>query len=122
MSSQRETVEIIDKLIELTQHNSLSWQAYEPSADMTNGDLRTELTYVTTYLNRKIRIYKQSYKYFMDETSFSWSDRVVFEMIDDNDNSLWEFPQTSNTWDLLNAVQYSNSKVGDFYKDMFSGQ
>lgn len=122
MSSQRETVEIIDKLIELTQHNSISWQVNEPSADMTNGDLRTELTYVTTYLNKKLRVYKQSYKHFMDEISFCWSNRVVFEMIDNNENSLWTFPQTNNTWDLLNAVQYSNSKVGDFYKDMFGEQ
>jgi 2-C-methyl-D-erythritol 4-phosphate cytidylyltransferase len=55
----------------------------------------------------------------MDESQYHLDSKMVFEFIDQSGNSLWQFPQTSNAWDLLNAVQYQNSNVSDFYRDMF---
>ena len=119
MSSQRETIEIIDKLLELTQHGNITWSSDEPPYNLTSADVRIQLVYVTQYLNRNIRLYEKEYKYFVDEAQFHWQSRSVFEFIDESGNTLWEFPQTANAWDLLKAIQYKNSQVDDFYKNMF---
>ena len=115
MSSHRETVEIVDKLIELTQHNQLIWESSEPPYNLTGPDVRIDLVYTTDYLDRCIRIYQKGYKSYIDDVQFFWDSRIIFEFIDSSGNSLWQFPQTSNTYDLLNSIQYQSSKVGDFY-------
>jgi len=116
----RETIKVVDKLIELTQHNELSWESSEPPYNLTSPDVRIDLVYTTYYLNRYIRIYQKNYKYYIDDVQYTWDSRIVFEFIDESGNSLWQFPQTNNAWDLLKAIQYQNSNVSDFYKEIFS--
>ncbi len=116
----RETIEVVDKLIELTQHNELSWESSEPPNNLTGPDVRIDLVYTTHYLNRYIRIYQKNYKSYIDDMQFIWDSRIVFEFIDQSENSLWQFPQTHNAWDLLKSIQYQNSKVSDFYKEIFN--
>ena len=119
MSSHRETVEIVDKLIELTQHNQLIWESSEPPYNLTGPDVRIDLVYTTDYLDRCIRIYQKGYKLYIDDVQFFWDSRIIFEFIDLSGNSLWQFPQTSNVWDLLRSIQYQNSNISDFYKQIF---
>jgi len=119
MSSQRETVEIIDKLLELTQLDELSWKSIDPPYNLTSADVRVQLVYMAKYLQKNIRVYEQEYKYFVDEDKFYWQKRMMFEFVDESDNVLWTFPKTENAWDLLKAIQYKNSQVSDFYKSMF---
>ncbi len=119
MASKKETVEIIDKLIELTQHNQIIWQSASPPDYMRGADSRVDLVYLTRYLGQIIRLYKKHYKYYIDESQFVWDERIYFEFIDENGSTLWEFPQTPNAYELLKSVMYRNSQVGSFYNELF---
>ena len=118
MVSRRETVEIVDKLIELTQHNNVVWESSKPPDNLTGTDVRIDLVYTAFHLNKHIRIYQKEYKLFMGKSRQNWDSEVVFEFIDPSGHSLLQFPETNNVVNLFNAVQYQNSKVSDFYKDL----
>ena len=119
MSSERETIEIVDRLLELTQNAEISWEAREVPYTLRCPDTRIELVYVTLYLGKNIRLYSGEYKHYTDESEFHWSGYINLEFTDDEENILWSFPRTSNTLDLLRSVQYENAQVSDFYKEMF---
>ena len=114
MVSRKEPVEKVDKLIELTQHNKVVWKSSETPDNLTGPDLRIELVYIAFHLNKYIRIYQKAYKSFPDEFQYT----VVFEFIDTSGHSLLQFPETNNVVNLFNAVQYQNSKMSDFYKEL----
>ena len=66
MFSIRQAVEIVDKLIELTQHNQIFWGTTNPISPMIGPDSRVDLVYITEYIGRNIRVYKQHFKYYLD--------------------------------------------------------
>lgn len=119
MTSQRETVEIVDKLIELTQHGNLVWSGSDAPYNLTSKDVRVGLVYKSHYLNKTLRVYHNQFKYYIDESSYVWDNEINFEIIDNNENVLWRFPATSNISNLLSAIQYQTSQVGNFYQEMF---
>lgn len=119
MFNRRQTVEIIDKLIELTQHSQISWESENPPAYMNNMDSRVDVVYIAKHLGRIFRVYKYHYKYFIDEERYSWSEQVNFEFIDGYGNIMGEFSSTPNAIDLLRAIQFQNPNINGFYKDLF---
>lgn len=121
MASLREYVELVDHLIELTQMKNLKWTREQaPSVLITNHN-RIKQVYVTFYNNRNLRIYEEMYKYYTDEDEYYWQTRVSLEFTD-GINTLWQFPQTSNSWDLLNVIQYSDVDVDGFMRDVLRRQ
>lgn len=119
MVSLREYVELIDKLTELTQRNEIEWHRQQPPYGLVTTENRISTVYTTSYSNRFLRLYEEMYKYYTDEDVYHWLTRLVFEFIDGFGNSIWQFPETKNGWDLLNAVKYKDAKVEDFIKDVF---
>lgn len=119
MFSQKQTAEIIDKLIELTQHNQIVWRSQDPVVPMIGPDSRVDMVYVVNYLERSIRVYHQHYKYYLDEVKYVWDEQMIVEFVDDFGAILGRLPKTPNAWDLLKAIQFQNPKINSFYDDLF---
>ncbi|WP_045459882.1 hypothetical protein [Vibrio hyugaensis] len=117
--SKREAIQIIDKLVELTQHGRIEWVEEQPPAYLIASDSKVDLVYVTTYLNRHIRTYKRDFKYWIDDVQFTWDKEVVIEFVDENGRRMGRFPHTPNTPELLRAIQYQNPQLQTFFNDMF---
>ncbi|ENM3890279.1 hypothetical protein Q9F25_003499 [Vibrio cholerae] len=118
--SRRETIQIIDKLIELTQHGSINWAEERPESYMVGPDSKVDFVYITEYLGRIIRTYRRDYKYYLDDVQYTWSYEIVIEFIDNSGNRLGRFPSTPNHSELLQAIQYQNPQIRNFFNDMFS--
>ncbi len=119
MTEIREIVKLVDHLTELTQNNAISWERQEPG-NLVSTENKIDFIYVVEYQDRLIRLYEETYKYYTDEFQFHWSSQLIVEFTDEYGNTLWQFPKTSNGWDLLNAVKYKDAKVDDFLKGIFS--
>ncbi|WP_299010973.1 hypothetical protein [uncultured Shewanella sp.] len=119
MFSTRQTIEIIDKLIELTQHNKMVWASKDPVPPMIGPDHRVDMVYVANHIGRNIRVYKQHYKYYLDEEKYIWEDQINIEFVDDYGSLLGELPKTPNSSELLNAIQFQNPQINSFYDDLF---
>ena len=122
MFNRKQTVEIIDKFIELTQHNKINWSSEDPVAPMVGPDSRVDLVYVAEHLGRNIRVYQQTYKYYLDDVKYIWEEQIIIEFIDDYGNSLGILPKTPNSYDLLKAIQFQNPQINSFYDDLFKAE
>ena len=118
MANLRDYVALIDHLIELTQTEQINWRRESPPNQILTTHNRVAQVYVTSYNDRIIRLYEEMYKYFTDEDVYYWQTRLVMDFIDEDDNSLWQFPQTPNGWDLLNAIKYRDANVDAFINDI----
>ena len=119
MFNQREAIQIVDKLIELTQHGVMAWTKEDPPGYMNTMDSRVDLIYVASHLGRRMRVYVYHFKYYFDESSFVWDQQVKIEIIDSYDRVEASFPKVPNSMELLSSIQYQNPNVGNFYKDIF---
>lgn len=118
MFSMRQTVEIIDKLIELTQHNNINWSSEAPVAPMAGPDTRVDIVYTVSHIGRRIRVYRQHFKYYLDDERYIWDEQVKVEFVDDFGNVLGELPKTPNAYELLRSIQFQNPQINNFYNDL----
>ena len=115
-----ETVKIVEKLIELTQHKTLVWSSYKSNMSLASHE-KCESAYCTTYLDKNISVFKYSYQYWTDEDTYHWIDDTRFEFYDVvSGTTLYIFPKVTNTDELLTTIMYQNSGVEDFYTQMFN--
>lgn len=119
MFSRKQTVEIIDKFIELTQHNKITWASEDPISPMIGPDSRVDLVYVAEHIGRNIRIYQQHFKDYLDDERYVWDEKINIEFIDDYEKSMGILPRTPNAYDLLKAIQFQNPQINSFYDDLF---
>ncbi len=113
----KETISLIEKLIELTQNNTVVWNIsndYPVLSDMEKYDT----IFSTEYLGQKLRVYKSFYRHYKDEDEFYWLENYKLEMYNEQNHTLFNFPSVPNTKDLLNAAMYQKSNVEDFYKKL----
>ncbi|WP_201525951.1 hypothetical protein [Psychrobacter frigidicola] len=118
MVSNREYIQLVDRLTEMTQNGVMRWNRYEPPTNMVDTENNINFVYTTIYNRKNIRIYEEDYKYYTDESEYYWSKRVVIEFIDESLNSVWQFPKITNSWNLLDAVRYEDAGVADFMKSI----
>ncbi|NKX03371.1 hypothetical protein HGD89_00135 [Alteromonadaceae bacterium A_SAG6] len=117
MATQKEFVKLVDTLIEFTQEKKITWlRSDTPNSLLLNGN-QINHVYTTKYKNKNLRVYEELYKYYTDEDVFHMRARTVISFID-GDNSIFDFPQTSNTWDLLKAIQYRDVDIDGFMNDI----
>lgn len=119
MFSTRQTAEIIDKLIELTQHDKIRWGSQDPVAPMIGPDSRVDMVYLANHLGRNIRVYHQHYKYYLDEERYTWDEQMVVEFVDEYGALLGRLPRTPNAWELLKTIQFQNPQIKSFYDELF---
>lgn len=111
----KETINLIEKLIELTQKNIIKWEISDKCPMLSDME-KYDTIFMTEYLGQKLRVYKFLYRHYRDEDEFYWLEEYKLEIFDEKNNTLFNFPTVPNTKDLLNAVMYQKSDVKDFYK------
>lgn len=119
MNQIREIVELVDHLTELTQTGGITWERQDAPNTLVSTENKVDFIYLTNYQDRTIRAYEKTYKYFTDEIQYHWSNQMIIEFVDEYGGSLWQFPKTSNAWDLLNAIKYKDANVDGFLKGIF---
>ncbi len=132
-SKTDELVEVIAKLIKLTQDGEIPWvsqpidEALKKAPDDEVGPIFT-----ATYSGKKLRIYRRRYKYVPSRLESSLSGvtasilgtgvrppstqrtEVILEIIDEQGVAIWSFPSDPMLRDLLSAVQYQAAGVKEF--------
>lgn len=115
----QETIKIVEKLIELTQHNQLTWRASSIQISLPSYE-KVDTCFSVEHLNKNIRIYKYFYQVWTEEDSFYWAESIRLEFYNNNTLELeFRFPETSNMLELLNTIMYKTSNVEEFYDNLF---
>ena len=124
MFNKKQTAEIIDKLIELTQHNQIKWykRPSPPVPPIIGPDYHVDIVYTVNHLGRNIRAYDQHFKQYLDEERYFWDSQMVVEFTDDEGALLGRLPNTPNAYELLRAIQFQNPEIKSFYEDLLRKQ
>ncbi len=111
-------VEAVAKLTALTQDGSLQWEARSPFGERSV----VGLSYYTEYKHQRLRLERRM---VVDEDAASFRrgsrvERIFLEFIDNDDNSLWTFPEVDALEDLYSAVRYQTAGAKAFLDDLLS--
>lgn len=120
-------IDIVGKLIELTQEAKLVWEVGTPLHSIGGErDERIESVFTTTYKGKKLRLYKRTYKAYRDKhkitghplyDSYLASDAVL-EIVHDNGMTLWTFPKLDITEHLLSSIQYRVAGIKEWIAEI----
>lgn len=113
----KEVVALIEKLIELTQKNIISWSVSNIQPTLSDME-KVDTVFSVEYLGQNLRLYKYFYRFYRDEEEFYWLEDYRLETYDMYNNTLYVFPKTQNVKDLMGAVMYQNSKIEEFYRNI----
>lgn len=113
----KQVVELIEKLIELTQKNIISWSVSDMLPSLSDME-KVDTVFSVEYLGQNLRVYKYFYRFYRDEDEFYWLEDYRLETYDMYNNTLYVFPKTQNIKDLMNIVMYQSSKIEEFYKNI----
>ena len=116
MIQRNQIITFIDKLVEMTQHDTLTWHTARPERRMNSSEEYVEVVYETTLKNMRICVYERNYKYYYDENNFSWDKDVIVEIRDLDSNFLIQELKSNNAAELLQAINYR--KLNSFYSDI----
>ena len=113
----KEVVALIEKLIELTQKNIISWSVSNIQPILSDME-KVDTVFSVEYLGQNLRLYKYFYRFYRDEEEFYWLEDYRLETYDMYNNTLYVFPKTQNVKDLMGAVMYQSSRIEEFYKNI----
>jgi hypothetical protein len=128
--SRSRSLEVVAKLIELTQKGELRWTLVKPTETMKvgEGDLIDPL-YRATYKGKQLQVYRRHFTqtHVMLSDHFTgapdWHQKreteIVLRLVN-SDGSTWVFPPNNAIPDLLEAVSYQVSGVDDFMREVLS--
>lgn len=141
MAEQKDKwIKVLTKLIKKTQEKEIEWDiSRSPKNISLTEEAYVEAVFTSPYKeDRFLRLYKKHFKStrYVDpmgalasgsiaqvlgkkQTESYWTDRVHLEMVDSDDNILFEFPSKQSLLnDLLNSVKYQVSGVSDLISDL----
>ncbi|AKS65908.1 hypothetical protein NJ8700_11105 [Aggregatibacter aphrophilus NJ8700] len=122
MYSREDSIRVIDKLIELTQHNKLNWSEVRPRSYMLSPGENVDIIYRAQYQQVYINVYKRRFRYYYDDTDYSWDDEVIVELVNEDGASLSRLPDTPNASELLSSIQYQSQAVQSFYNNILNSR
>ncbi len=111
---------VIIKLIQETQKGKMNWAAHSIKNIMlpTEGDV-IDNVYVAKYLDKKMRIFRYSYKsYSEDFDTFYITSSVKLQLLGLNDIPDWEFPYDNTLDDLYDTVRFKVAGVKNFIDEV----
>jgi len=136
MTEQDKWIEAIAKIIKLTQEKRLEWESLEPSTvPKKDPNDKIDSVYMAGYKDKTLLIYRRTYdKRTLASTLAAISGAtaglgrkeqritsIVLELVDDRSfHPFWTFPSEGILADLLSAIKYQVSGVGDFLDDILS--
>ena len=135
-------IKVIAKLIKKTQEKEIEWEINRSPKNITlDDDAYVEAVFVSSYKdNRYLRLYKKHFKsikyvdpigtltgvsagniFGQKQKESYWINRIHLEIVDSNNNILFEFPSKQSLLnDLLNSVKYQVSGVSDLIYDLLN--
>ena len=123
----------IAKLTSLTQERKIQWESRLPSPSIKKSpEDFIQTVYETNYKGKTLRLYSRSYKEIVNPPSpimptgifmtrkegEYWHEEIVLEILDINNNPVFEFPGSTWLKDLLFAVQYQVSGVKEYLDEI----
>jgi hypothetical protein len=123
-------VDAVAKIIKLTHEDRIKWNSADPPDNLRGGpDRYVDIVFLAKHKDTYLRLYQRHSKVeepmpnigmLLGKKYPYWTYRTVLEIIDDNGNPLWEFPQVSPLNDLLTSVKYQVSGVKGFIDDILA--
>jgi len=133
-------VQVITKIIEMTQDGKLTWMSRNPphslQADNSTQKEYAEVVFETSFKGKTLRLYELHF-YYEPPANLSgfhkileavgtqlkphWETRPVLELLDENGLSVFTFPYVAGLKDLLIAVKYQTAGVYDLIEDILAG-
>ena len=127
-------IEAVAKLIWLTHEDQLAWKRVE----LLNDSKKEVDAYISEYKGRRLKLSERENPF--DEENFKRmslyrlpgsevediikhrknATLITLEFINENEASLWRFPQTSALRDLMSSVRYQSVNVKEFLKDILN--
>jgi hypothetical protein len=121
MISEKQEIEFVAKLIQLTQAGKLEWRRGERRGSLlSDPDNRIFEVYECLVDGQWLRLYSVTSKYWHDEDRFSWTEDVVLEFIDMDGVATWEVRRVPGLGDLYRSVRFSAGKIGEQIKKIMS--
>ena len=119
-------VELVAKLIELTQESSLQWKIVQANKSSELGLTKIiGAVFETQHMGKYLRIYKREYDNTEENHMFnmflhqpSYSVAIELEFVDKQGNSIWSFPRVTGIVDLYKAIAFSAAGVDSFINDV----
>lgn len=138
-NDQNDTLLALANLLFITQQDKIEWRPVSHDAlSKNNHDELISFAFATKYNDNKLRIFKRKYKttrvvqirsllqpFTIEDmvdpkTETVWRNTVVLEILDKNNNSIWQFPEEDILSDLLEAVKYKVSGAQDVINSLIS--
>ena len=125
-------IEAVAKMIRLTQSGELRWKPESaPEEAKKQPDDRIEAVFSTDYLQKKLRLYRRTFKAYRPGVDFGqisrgvtvgpvWETEVLLEFLGPRNLVLWVFPKVDPLKDLLASAQYQAAGVKDFLDAILS--
>jgi hypothetical protein len=131
-------IDAAGKLLQLTQAGKLKWEPRDAPAylNLEPDRKRVEVVYEAKYNNRKLRLYRLSYKVEKPRSSLSafkdlalyvnppeypyWTTKTVLELLDQSGFGAWTFPETEVLDDLAAAIRYQVAGVKEFLDEILA--
>jgi len=121
-------VDAIAKLIELTREGSIRWtpKAADESLKKDPQD-RLGTVFEARHKGRNLRLYERAYRIagvspILRASGLfgegDWHTVVLLEIVNDEGQVLWTFPQMNALRDLLASVRYQSAGVADFIDEL----
>jgi hypothetical protein len=124
-------VEVITKLILLTQRAEIKWASVPPPETLIGKDRYADIIFTTRFKNKNLRLYELNYEIkkpdplnMLANLSIApkeypfWTSIIILEIVDAWDHPLWQFPYDSALRDLLSSVKYQVAGVDSFLDDL----
>ena len=123
-------VELVAKLIELTQESTLSWKVVDANEGSDLGFTKIiGAVFETTYGGKILRAYKRQYDNSEEKNMYNmyayqptYSIAIELEFVDNKGNSIWCFPRITGIIDLYKAISYKAAGVDDFIIDILNDE
>lgn len=107
------------ELIKKTRQEKIHWYIIRHEIIDTDKPI-VNLVYQTNIKDKNFRIYKYKTKSYQDEFEWEWIERIRLELVDDENNSLYEFPYDYSLMDLYEAIREKTSKISEILDDILN--
>lgn len=120
MIEENKIVKVISLINKLTKEGAITWEiVHNPSRLSLNGDESLNgFVYDATFNNQKLRLFKYNHKFYTDYDEYATTSSTRLSFIDNQRNSLWDFPEDRAIDDLYQTVRFKTSRIEDFFNSL----
>lgn len=120
MAHNKDWVDVVSKLNEMTQDGKQKWGAYDVSESLTQGtDDKITFVYQTKYKDWNLAIYEVRFKDYDHQERPFWNSKLVLDFQNDSGESLFKVDDIRALSDLFESVKYQSANIKGFLDDFF---